>query len=171
MRGNDGVVVIPGVIGDPWPLDSRVRGNDGVVVIPDVIGDPCSRGFPVAAQQGGQFFAHHLPHGIDHRTLLDKRNQRVIDQGLVTDMGLNRTAYRGAVKSTAPRPTCTPTPGACKALTRMAMCEVVVGGFALFFVADYSMRIGARGLKGMDSRVRGNDGFRAGMTDWRHPRR
>jgi len=94
---------------------------------PDVIGDPCSRGFPVAAQQGaqarplhrlrinaavshsrrrqslartwwfflrrGQFFAHHLPHGIDHRTLLDKRNQRVIDQGLVTAMAKRKPGW------------------------------------------------------------------------------
>ena len=37
----------------------------------------------------------------------------------------------------APRPTCTPTPGAGAAQTRMAMYEVVVGGFALFSVADY----------------------------------
>jgi hypothetical protein len=31
----------------------------------------------------GQFFAYHLTHCIDHRTLLDKRYQRVIDQGLI----------------------------------------------------------------------------------------
>ena len=30
-------------------MDSRVRGNDGVVVIPGVIGDPCGPGFPVVA--------------------------------------------------------------------------------------------------------------------------
>ena len=27
-----------------------------------------------------QLLAHHLPHGINHRTLLDKRYQRIIDQ-------------------------------------------------------------------------------------------
>jgi hypothetical protein len=40
-----------------------------------------------------QFFAHHLPHGIDHRTLLDKRNQRVIDQGLVTAMAKRKPGW------------------------------------------------------------------------------
>ena len=35
-------------------MDSRVRGNDGVVVIPGVIGDPCGPGFPVVAGNDGE---------------------------------------------------------------------------------------------------------------------
>jgi hypothetical protein len=46
----------------------------------------------------------------------------------------------------------------------MAMYEVVVGGFALFSIADYLMRIRAGVLKGMDSRVRGNDKWLSSPT-------
>ena len=31
-----------------------MRGNDGVVVIPGVIGDPCGPGFPVVAGNDGE---------------------------------------------------------------------------------------------------------------------